>query len=225
MHNVTAVIPAFNEAARIGTVLEAIRAASLVCEIIVVDDGSTDETAAIAQAMGIRVIRLPQNQGKGTAMRAGAVAATGDILLFLDADLIGITPTKLDALIAPVYRNRAEMAIGIFRGGRASTDFAQYVSPNISGQRCLYRDFFLNAPLIDGSRSGVEIALTIHARASKLAIEFVTIEGVTHIMKEEKLGFWRGTLARYRMYADILITAGRYYLLSPEVRHAPLHSE
>ena len=225
MPTVTAIIPAFNEATRIGSVLDAIRAAGLVQEIIVVDDGSADDTAAVAAAAGVRVVRLPENHGKGTALRAGAVAAAGDILLFLDADLQGLTPAQVDSLAAPVCSGAADMVIGVFRGGRTATDLAQVISPNISGQRCLPRDFFLGAPLIDGSRSGVEIALTIHARACKLAIAVVPLAGATHVMKEEKMGFWRGAVARGRMYGDILITLARYYLLNKVLRRAPVGTE
>jgi len=222
---VTAIIPAYNEAARIQHVLEMVQASALIDEVIVVDDGSADHTAEVAAAQDVRVLRLPENRGKGTAMRTGAVAAGGDLLLFLDADLRNITVAQVDALVSPVRSDAAEMAIGVFRGGRAATDLAQVISPNISGQRCLHRDFFLGAPLIDGRRSGVEIALTIHARASKLHIVVVPLEGDTHTMKEEKLGFWRGTAARYRMYGDILITLARYHLLARALRRTPVGNE
>lgn len=226
MYNITAVIPAFNEAKRIRDVLQAILDSSLVNELIVVDDGSTDQTAEIAGSLeGVRVIRLAENCGKGTAMRTGAIAARGEIVLFLDGDLRGLKSSQVDDLVGPIAHGRAEMAIGIFHGGRASTDLAQIISPNISGQRCLYRDFFLSAPLIEGSRSGVEIALTIHARANKLPIEIVPLEGATHVMKEEKLGFWSGSVARFRMYMDILMTLARYRLLTRQLRHTPVGSD
>jgi glycosyltransferase involved in cell wall biosynthesis len=173
----------------------------------------------------MRVIRLPENRGKGTAMRVGAQAAAGDVLLFLDADLHNLTPAQVDSLIRPVLERQAGMTIGIFRGGRAATDLAQYLSPHLSGQRCLPRDFFLSAPLVDGSRSGVEIALTVHARASKLPILTVDLLGATHTMKEEKIGVVRGAFARWRMYADILTTFARYHLSIRLQKRFPVHSE
>jgi len=224
-HSVTVIIPAYNEAARISEVLGVVQAAALINEILVVDDGSADDTARVAEAAGVRVVRLPENRGKGSAMRRGALAARGDILLFLDADLRGLSPAQVDALVHPLLAGHADMAVGIFRGGRATTDLAQVISPNISGQRCLYRDFFLGAPLIEGSRSGVEIAITIHARANKLAIDIVPLEGATHVMKEEKMGFWRGAIARCRMYRDILITLAHYHLLVRHLRRAPVGHE
>ena len=222
MHTVTVIIPAYNEAKRIQGVLDAVQQASLVQEVLVVDDGSRDKTTEIAQACGARCYRLPENRGKGTAMRTGAIMTTGDIILFLDADLRGLTPAHVDALIAPVLQNRAEMSVGIFRGGRAATDFAQRISPNLSGQRCLLRDFFLTAPLVDGSRSGVEIALTIHAHACKIPITSVVLDGVTHPVKEEKLGIVRGVISRTRMYSDIFTTLIRYQFATRFPGRAPM---
>ncbi|OPZ82293.1 MAG: Glucosyl-3-phosphoglycerate synthase [bacterium ADurb.Bin429] len=225
MSVVTVIIPAYNEAPRLAEVVETVRAASLVHEIIVVDDGSLDDTARVARGLGVRVVRLPENLGKGSAMRAGAQAATGDILLFLDADLRNLAPEQVDSLIRPVLEREAGMTIGIFRGGRAATDLAQVISPHLSGQRCLPRDFFLAAPLVGGSRSGVEIALTVHARACKLAIQTVELPGATHTMKEEKIGIVRGTLARWRMYTDILATLIRYHVATRAQKRFPVHSE
>lgn len=212
MHTVTAIIPAYNEAMRLADVLQVVKQSTLIHEIIVVDDGSQDETAHIAVQHGVRALRLPFNFGKGSAMHTGAVAARGDILLFLDADLRALTTEQVDSMIRPVISHEVEMTIGVFKGGRALTDLAQLISPNISGQRCLYRDFFLATPLVDGSRSGVEVLITAHARACKVDIAVVTLAGATHCMKEEKLGTWPGACARWRMYSEILFTLARYHL-------------
>jgi glycosyltransferase involved in cell wall biosynthesis len=92
MIRLSIVIPAYNEAAFIGTLLTRIAAvdlAGLVAEreIVVVDDGSRDDTAAIAERHGVRVLRQHPNAGKGAAVRAGLAAATGTHILIQDADL------------------------------------------------------------------------------------------------------------------------------------------
>lgn len=225
MSEVTVIIPAYNEASRLEGVARAVSAATLAREIILVDDGSQDDTARVARQLGLRVIHLAENRGKGTALRTGAIAARGDILLFLDADLQNLTPAQVDDLIRPVLEGEAGMTIGVFRGGRAATDLAQFLSPHLSGQRCLHRDFFLGAPLVEGSRSGVEIALTIHARATHVVISPVDLFSVTHPMKEEKLGMMRGALSRCRMYADILTTIARYHIATRQPRRSPVGSE
>jgi glycosyltransferase involved in cell wall biosynthesis len=80
------VIPAFNEAASIGPVVRDLAAAARWREILVVDDGSTDDTGARAQAAGARVIRHPYNKGNGAAVKSGIRQATGEFILIADAD-------------------------------------------------------------------------------------------------------------------------------------------
>ena len=80
------VIPAFNEARAIGEVVTALRAAAPWHEILVVDDGSTDETRAQARSAGARVIRHPYNKGNGAAVKTGIRAAGGAWVLIVDGD-------------------------------------------------------------------------------------------------------------------------------------------
>lgn len=88
---VSVVVPAYNEGARIGPTLDRIshyfEGSRISCEVIVVDDGSHDETAEVARAKGARVLALGRNRGKGAAVRAGVLAARGMAILFTDADL------------------------------------------------------------------------------------------------------------------------------------------
>ncbi len=80
------VIPAFNEAASIDPLVAALRAAAPWHEILVVDDGSTDDTGGRAAAAGARVVRHPYNKGNGAAVKSGIRHATGRFILILDAD-------------------------------------------------------------------------------------------------------------------------------------------
>lgn len=83
---VSIVMPAKNEAGAIGKVIERIRQALPQAEILIVDDGSTDETGSIAADAGARVIRHRYSMGNGAAIKAGARAASGDVIIFMDAD-------------------------------------------------------------------------------------------------------------------------------------------
>lgn len=201
---VTVVIPAYNEETRLPRVLEAVRAASLVDEIVVVSDGSVDGTYEVArQSEGVRALQLPQNLGKGGAMYVGARLADTPVLVFLDADLIGLTSEHVDSLVEPVCQDEADMTLGVFRGGRRATDLAQKLFPFVSGQRAIRREFFLEVPHVQFARFGVETQITRWALRQRWRVQYVPLYGVTHPMKEEKLGRLRGTVARLRMYADI----------------------
>ena len=80
------ILPARNEAGAVGTTVAAIRARYPHAEILVVNDGSTDSTPAVAAAAGARVISKPYGMGNGAAIKTGARAARGDVLVFMDAD-------------------------------------------------------------------------------------------------------------------------------------------
>ena len=110
-------VPAYNEAATIGEVLERIAALDLDAKVIVVDDGSVDETAAIAEAAGATVIRQ-RNQGKGAAIRTAIAHAEGDIAVIQDADM-EYDPTEVPELIEPIIRGSADVVFGSrLRGGK-----------------------------------------------------------------------------------------------------------
>jgi dolichyl-phosphate beta-glucosyltransferase len=127
------VVPAYNEALRIGRTLEAIsrhfapRASA--CELIVVDDGSTDETAAVTRELApslsvpVRLLRYAPNRGKGFALKVGFAASRGDRLLFSDADLS--TPIEeADRLLAALDAG-ADVAIGTRKRPQAQIDVHQ----------------------------------------------------------------------------------------------------
>ena len=201
---VAAVIPAHNEERRIGGVIDALKRSEAVDQLIVVSDGSTDRTYEIAKRDPfVQAFQLPHNRGKGGAMYAGAIQAQADWLLFLDADLMGLSSSHIYRLLAPIRDGEADMAVGIFMGGRFLTDLSQKIMPAITGQRVVSRDFFLSIPDIQHVRYGVETAIGFHARRQGLRISRVELSGVTHPLKEEKLGTLRGGAARFRMYYEM----------------------
>lgn len=106
---ISVIIPAYNEAKRIGKVLSKIP--EFVDEVIVVDDGSEDNTSEVAKNHGAKVIRLEENQGKGAAMREGIKKISGDIVVFMDADGQH-NPEEIEKLVSPILKGEADFVIG-----------------------------------------------------------------------------------------------------------------
>jgi CTP:molybdopterin cytidylyltransferase MocA len=198
------VIPAYNEEKTVGAVVRAAVRAECVDEVIVVSDGSSDRTADEARSHGARVIEFEKNRGKAAAMKAGMLAARNDVLLFLDADLLGLNPDHICRMVQPVVSGEAHMSVGVMRRGRPATDFAQVVTPFLSGMRAGRLEAFEPLRTLEEAGWGVEVALTLWAREHKMKVKEVTMVGVTQRMKEEKQGLVRGFMARLRMYWDIV---------------------
>ncbi len=109
---VSIIIPAYNEADSIVQAIERVRAVPLEKEIIVVDDGSTDQTPALlAQQPDVVVLRHERNMGKGMAIRTAIAHSTGDIIIIQDADL-EYDPMDIPRVIAPIAEGKAQVVYG-----------------------------------------------------------------------------------------------------------------
>lgn len=113
------IIPALNEELALATVLDELPRA-MFAQVIVVDNGSTDGTAALARARGARVVSEPR-RGYGRACLAGLAALDGaaDIVVFMDADASDV-PGEVTSLLEPILRGKADLVIGSRRLGRAA---------------------------------------------------------------------------------------------------------
>ncbi|MEX2536494.1 MAG: glycosyltransferase family 2 protein [Trueperaceae bacterium] len=198
-------IPAFNEADTIAQVVGVAREASLG-QVVVVDDGSRDGTAATARLAGAEVIELNRNQGKGGAVAAGLENVRSGVIVLVDADLVGLLPAHLRALAGPVLAGEADMTRGVFVGGRWRTTAAQRLTPQLSGQRAVRRELLEAVPELASTRFGIEVAITGAAKRQGWRCLDVRLEGVSQVMKEEKRGLLAGLAMRLRMYRDIVAT-------------------
>ncbi|WP_067173491.1 glycosyltransferase family 2 protein [Microtetraspora niveoalba] len=212
------VIPAKDEADRIGATVAAAKRLPGVDLVVVVDDGSSDETGRVAKAAGARVVRHSRNAGKAAAMESGAEAVrlldeeTPRNLLFLDADL-GETAQQAAPLIAPVRSGTADMTIAVFAtrvklgghgivvrlardGIRRATGFE--AAQPLNGQRCLTRAAFEAAlPLARGF--GVETGLTIDLIRQGFRVLEVEVEMAHRATGDD----WRSQLHRARQLRDV----------------------
>jgi glycosyltransferase involved in cell wall biosynthesis len=116
------IVPCYNEAVTVKELLTRVLDSPYTAEVIVVDDGSTDTTAEIAESIAdprLRILRQPHNQGKGAAIRRGLQAATADFVIIQDADL-EYDPSEYGDLLEPLTAGRADVVYGSrFLGSRA----------------------------------------------------------------------------------------------------------
>ncbi len=184
------IIPAHNEASRIAEVITAAQAADLAREVIVVDDGSFDDTFDIAESMGAIALRHDKNSGKAEAMQSGYLIAKelgSTSMCFLDADLRGLKSTHVDLLIEPIEESNASMTIGTL-----DRTFLQKVVLKrwgaLSGQRALPMGLWEQLP--DDLRTGFRVEAELNILTRKLGIHHdiqrITLDGVTHVGKREK---------------------------------------
>jgi glycosyltransferase involved in cell wall biosynthesis len=219
---VAAIIPAYNEADRVGATVAAARSLPGVDVVVVVDDGSGDATASVAESAGACVLRHQRNRGKAAAMETGAEAIRlldqreprdgPRHLLFLDADL-GPTAAAAGPLIEPVAAGEADMAIAVFAnrvkagghgfvvrlsgtGIRRATGWTP--AQPLNGQRCLSRAAYDAArPLARGF--GVETAMTIDLKRKGLRLVEVEVDMAHRATGTDA----RAQLHRARQFADV----------------------
>ena len=206
-------IPAFNEETTIGKVLRVALVCQDIDEVIVISDGSTDKTISVARKLGAKVVDLPENMGKGAAIMAGLKATQADIIVLLDADLVGLNSSHIRLLLEPVSKGEADMTVGVFKSGRVSTDLSQRLAPFLNGQRAMHRQVLESLSDLELSRYGVDIIISRYAKNMNLKVVSVELNNLTQIMKEEKLGFLQGMRARLKMYRQIV--AALKYKLPP----------
>lgn len=203
--SVIALIPAHNEAERITATVTAALAVPGIDRVLVIDDASSDGTAALARDAEAEVLALKTNLGKGGALQAGldSVAGDADIVLLLDGDL-GETAEQAGVLLGPVADGSADMTIatlprpagsggiglvkGLARAGIKALSGYEPIAP-LSGQRALNRAAWAAAtPFARGY--GVEVALTVRAARGGMRIAEVPTE-MTHAATGRDLAGFR----------------------------------
>ncbi|HLD89392.1 MAG TPA: glycosyltransferase family 2 protein [Candidatus Nanoarchaeia archaeon] len=171
----TLIIPVFNEQSTIFKLVDTIKKSNIFNEIIVVDDGSTDNTNKALLESGTIYIQHKKNLGKGAALKTGLKAASGNTIMFLDGDIEAIDTAKINKMIELIENDDADVVIGTFRFGCFQTFTEVVFKPLtrlffpevmktikkgfLSGQRAFKKDVLDKIHLQDDF--GVEAAMDI----------------------------------------------------------------
>lgn len=186
---VVAIVPAFNEAERIGAVLNILKKVKVIDNIIVVDDGSTDNTTEVAKKYKVKVIRNKINLGKALAMDKAVKTSKADIIFFSDADLKGLTPEIIEDIIKPVFEGKLEMFAAI-RDRKIYKIIGTKFIPHVGGERALTRKLWGQIPMRYMHKYRIEPALNFYARKYK-GFRFKAYP-MGQIIKEKKYGILSG---------------------------------
>lgn len=209
-YRISSIVCAYNEEDTVGDIVTALSVSHLIDEVIVVNDGSSDGTSQALEDFSfdpkVRVIELHENRGKGFAMACGASSAGGEILLFFDADIVGILEDdQIERLVSPPVSGKAEMVIGYL----INNPLERFYNPFrfISGQRVVFRRDLI--PIIDEMkklRFGVEMVINLHFLREGREVIYLPIEDMIHITKMEKYPLHLAIKEFYKEGTEIAIS-------------------
>ncbi len=190
MKKVTAIICAFNEEKTIEFVIRSASANYLIDELIVVNDGSTDNTGKIIERLkgdiSITDIHFTENKGKGYAMATGVEKAINEAIVFIDADLSELNQDHYYQLLIPIMEDKADMVLG-----QATETLINYsVNPfkSLTGERALLKKDIL--PIVGKmkhSRFGVETLINLFYQSQGKTVNYVMLKGLKHPTKFDKV--------------------------------------
>ncbi len=211
--NISVIIAAYNEQDTVATVVREYRKHPRVSEVIVVSDGSTDDTVRRARDAGAIIIEFAENKGKGDAMAAGVERAKDDLLLFSDADLIGLNQDMISLLIKRVEEDGYDM-YSLIRD-RITESFQLYFPAHYSvgGERLLRRSLWNMVPAEDRKGFEVELALNYYAYRSGLRMGYERVPGLLQVSKEQKRGLIAGLIAHVDMFLQCMRVFFRLHVM------------
>lgn len=190
--SVSVVIPAYNEEKTVAKIVTVIKKIDYVNEILVVDDGSTDNTVKEAMSAGSKVISHKSNLGKGAAIKTGFKNTKSDIVAFIDADISNLTSKKVDNIIKPILEGKTDITKTKFarESGRVTELTAKpllkFFFPEIVFEQPLSGQFAGKRTALNKIKFeedyGVDVGIVLDADVHGIRIQEVDIGNIKHDM-------------------------------------------
>jgi len=186
---ISAVISVLNEEKTVGDVVKTTLNCRMVDEVIVVNDGSTDNTAKILESFlsnpKFSYIEFEENKGKSYAMAAGVEISTGEVIAFIDSDLQGFEERHIEQLLKPLLSGEADMVIG----HPTENKFDEKYNPlqMLAGERAVYKQDIL--PILEKMRTakyGVESLINLYYKSHGKKVKYEFLWGIYHLTKLRK---------------------------------------
>jgi len=204
-----AIISAYNEAPRIALVLETLLTSPYISEVIVVDDGSSDNIDEVMRKFpDVVYLKNDSNQGKGYSLERASHATDAGVFLFCDADFLDLSHEMLEKVITPVVNDTCDMFIGIYSTPSHKyfdilLKFTAFPSGINSGLRAVRRNVWEALPPYYKHRFKLESGLNYLVKWKFRGPLYVHTP-YRQVSKETKYGFLRGFTARLKMFFEVL---------------------
>lgn len=209
---ITAIVPFYNEEKTLACVLESLLKNPLIHEIICINDGSTDDSLTVVKTFQKRVllINFRKNHGKGYALATGIKKATGDIVLFIDADIKNLKPSHIKTLLKPFDANGIKTVLGY---PPPKHYFARLFLP-LTGERAYYKKDLL--PHIKKmAKTGYGVETYLNALFPQEEIAIVPLRGLQLLEKREKYGLRKSFRGEMRALVQISLEMAKQEGLLP----------
>jgi glycosyltransferase involved in cell wall biosynthesis len=222
MKTISAIICAYNEENTISSVIEATHSCPYIDQIVVINDGSTDRTGQIvsqlSESIDLTYFHLQPNRGKGFSMATGLELSTGEIIVFLDADLVNLDQLHLDKLLFPILDGNVDMVMG--QPGQTFIHTSLNPFKALTGQRVVKRENIL--PIVEDiklTRFGVETYINIYYQSECLNVRKVILENLAHPTKFGKMKIGQAILELLKEGKEIIWTIiNNTYLLKRSLK-------
>ncbi|MEI6690878.1 MAG: glycosyltransferase family 2 protein [bacterium] len=190
---ISAIVPSYNEGTRIVAVVTALKAASHVSEVIVVDDGGNENSRAVLAKLPVKLITHERNKGKAQAVLTGLIAATSDVVLLIDGDLVGITPKIIDDMVEKYWQSGCDLLLG-----DRQREFAPLrllgVSIATTGDRMCNRKLLLDNPHLFAT-SGYLPGYLLEPAMNKIFFHKYRVEKYVMVGVDQTNKIWKGGLS------------------------------